>query len=129
MEFPLEKKLVFVVLVSNLKASLDEMLTDLTSIFEYTEKADFSRQPINAMTAKFVKEIYEGEHGELLRATRLKVHDIYDRLRDSGGNTKVVLGIIDEVATLMPDVTKLDAQLTEMRDEINNREKAIIEMN
>jgi len=129
MEFPMEKKLVFVVLVSNLKSALDEMLADLTAIFEYTENTDFSRQPINAMTAKFVKEIYEGEHGELLRATRLKVHDIFDRLRDCGGNTEIVLGIIDEVAKLMPDVTRLDKQLTEMRDEINNRSKTLIEMN
>lgn len=129
MEFPMEKKLVFVVLVSNLKAALDEMLTDLTGIFEYTERADFSRQPINAMTARFVKEIYEGEHGQLLRATRTKVHDIFDRLRDCGGDTDIVLGIIDEVAKLMPDVTRLDAQLVEMRDEINNRSKAVIEMN
>ena len=129
MEFPMEKKLVFVVLVSNLKAALDEMLTDLTAIFEYTERADFSRQPMNAMTARFVKEIYEGEHGQLLRATRAKIHDIFDRLRDCGGNTDVVLGIIEEVAQLMPDVTKLDTQLNEMKDEINNRSKALIETN
>jgi hypothetical protein len=129
MEFPLEKKLVFVVLVSNLKRALDEMLTDLTGIFEYTERADFSRQPMNAMTARFVKEIYEGEHGQLLRTTRSKIHDIFNRLRDCGGNTDVVLGIIEEVAQLMPDVTRLDTQLNEMKDEINNRSKALIEMN
>lgn len=129
MEFPMEKKLVFVVLVSNLKNALDEMLTDLTGIFEYTERADFSRQPMNAMTARFVKEIYDGEHGQLLRTTRTKVHDIFDRLRDCGGDTDIVLGIIDEVAKLMPDVTRLDAQLVAMREEIDSRSKAVIEMN
>jgi hypothetical protein len=129
MEFPLEKKLVFVVLVSNLKAALDEMLADLSGLIEYVESKDFSRQPINAMAAKYIREIYDGEHGQLLRTTRTKVHDIFDRLRDCGGNTEVVLGIIDEVAQLMPDVTRLDAQLVEMRDEVNNRSKTVIEMN
>jgi hypothetical protein len=129
MDFPMEKKMVFIVLVSNLKNALDEMLTDLSRILEYTENTDFSKQPINHMTAKFVREIYDGEHGQLLRTTRTQVHDIYDRLRDSGGDTQIVLGIIAEIAQLMPAVTRLDAQLIEMRDEINNREKAIIEMN
>ena len=129
MEFPIEKKLVFVVLVSNLKNALDEMFTDLSNLVKYTENANFSKQPINAMTAKFVKEIYEGEHGQLLRALRTQMHSIFDRLRDCGGNTEIILGIIDEVAKLMPDVTRLDAQLIEMRDEIDNRSKAVIEMN
>jgi UTP:GlnB (protein PII) uridylyltransferase len=129
MEFPIEKKLVFVVLVSNLKASLDEMFTDLSGLVEYVNKADFSRQPMNDMTAKYIREIYAGEHGQLLRALRTQVHSIYDRLRDCGGNTDTVLDIIDEVAKLMPNVTRLDAQLSEMHDEINNRSKTVIEMN
>jgi hypothetical protein len=120
---------MFIVLVSNLRRALDEMLSDLSGIFACVENADFSKQPINAMTAKFVKEIYEGEHGQLLRATRLKLHDIYDRLRDSGGETVVVLGLVEEVAQLMPDVTRLEAQLTEMRVEISKREKTLVEMN
>lgn len=125
----MEKKVMFIVLVSNLRRALDEMLSDLSGIFACVENADFSKQPINAMTAKFVKEIYEGEHGQLLRATRLKLHDIYDRLRDSGGETVVVLGLVEEVAQLMPDVTRLEAQLTEMRVEISKREKTLVEMN
>jgi hypothetical protein len=129
MGFSMEKKVMFIVLVSNLRRALDEMLSDLSGIFAYVENADFSKQPINAMTARFVKEIYEGEHGQLLRATRLKLHDIYDRLRDSGGETAVVMGLVEEVAQLMPDVTRLEAQLTEMRVEINKREKTLIEMN
>jgi hypothetical protein len=129
MGFSMEKKVMFIVLVSNLRRALDEMLADLSGIFACVENADFSKQPINAMTAKFVKEIYEGEHGQLLRATRLKLHDIYDRLRDSGGETVVVLGLVEEVAQLMPDVTRLEAQLTEMRVEIDKREKTLVEMN
>lgn len=129
MEFPMEKKMAFIVLVSKLKAALDEMFTDLSNLVAHTEKADFSRQPVNAMAAKFIREIYDGEHGQLLRATRTQLHDIFDRLRDSGGDTDIVLGIIDEVAKLMPDITRLDAQLVEMREEIDNRSKAVIEMN
>ena len=129
MGFSMEKKVMFIVLVSNLRRALDEMLSDLSGIFACVENADFSKQPINAMTARFVKEIYEGEHGQLLRATRLKLHDIYDRLRDSGGETVVVLGLVEEVAQLMPDVTRLEAQLTEMRVEISKREKTLVEMN
>jgi len=136
MFLPMDKKIAFWNLVVDAKSMLDDMFDSLEKIVNVVESGSYAKHPLNSPAIALVREVRDGEHGQLLRALRTKFHDIYARLQAAKGDDAAVFKLILEVGALLPGIAKLDEQMDEMHktmDElhktIEQRIKAFVERN
>lgn len=128
-DIPLEAKLALVYTVSKLKTSTEAMCIRLQYLVEQARLAKFKPSPLNKFAANFIIEASEGEHGKLLRSARQKLNDMFDKLRDCGGDDDVVQSIADEMEELSPILARIDESFEELYQTMSAKKREYAEMN
>ena len=128
-DMPIEAKLAVVVTISKLKTSTEAMCIRLQYLVEQARLAKFKPSPLNNFAANFIIEASAGEHGKLLRAARHKLGDMFDRLKDCGGATDIVRGIVDELEELNPTLARIDESFEELYQTMSAKKRDYAEMN
>ena len=128
-DMPIEAKLALVYTVSKLKTSTEAMCIRLQYLVEQARLAKFKPSPLNNFAANFIIEASDGEHGKLIRSARHKLGDMFDRLRDCGGDTDIVRGIADELKELDPILARIDESFEALYQTMSAKKRDYAEMN
>lgn len=128
-ELSMEQKLAFVYVVSTHKTRIEDLCARLQDLVARAKASDFTPSPMNKFAAEFIVATNDGEHGKLLRSLRHKLGDMYDRLRDSGGDTEIINGIRGELEELDPQLARVEQSFEELHKALMAKKRDYVEMN
>jgi len=128
-DIPIEVKLAIVYTVSKLKTSTDALHMRLQYLVEQARTAKFKPSPLNNFAANFIIEASEGEHGKMIRDAQHKLNNMFEKLKDCGGDSATVLSVADELEELNPILAKIDESFEELYQTMSNKKREYVEMN
>lgn len=128
-DIPIEVKLAIVYTVSKLKTSTDALCMRLQYLVEQARMAKFKPSPLNNFAANFIIKASEGEHGKMIRDAQHKLNDMFEKLKDCGGDSATVLSVADELEELNPILAKIDESFEELYQTMSNKKREYVEMN